>query len=77
MKVKDLISQLQTVDQNIEVFINSDEVTGITTINGSIKEGYFGKAFRSFVGSKKKVLMFTHLTEISTGEVEPTIYWNA
>lgn len=74
MKVKELIEKLKKMDQNALVVINADEVTGIETVVGKIVDGYFGKQFK-LNPKGKDVVTFTHLHEISTGEVVPSTFW--
>lgn len=62
------------MDQNALVVINADEVTGVEPVVGKVTEGYFGKQFR-YNSKGKNVVTFTHLHEISTGEVVPSTYW--
>jgi hypothetical protein len=77
MKVKELIEKLQKMDQNALVFVNVDEVTGVEEVLAKIHDGYFGKQFSysSSPGRGKKAVTFTHLHEISTGEVVPSTSW--
>lgn len=74
MKVKELIENLKQMDQNALVVINADEVTGVEAVVGKVTEGYFGKQFRHNAKGKN-VVTFTHLHEISTGDVVPSSFW--
>lgn len=75
MNVKELIEQLKLVDQKLTVMVHGDEVTGVEVVIGKITQGYYGKEFEANPKSRKNILTFTHLHEISTGEVVPTRYW--
>jgi hypothetical protein len=73
--VKDLIDQLQKLDQNLLVMINNEEVTGVEIVAGKIMDGYFGKFMVRNDKSRTKAVTFTHLHELSSGDVEPSTLW--
>jgi hypothetical protein len=70
VKVKGLIEVLKKLPQNYPVFFpDGHEIVGAEAVVGRITPGYVGDQFRPFPNGKIDAVMFTHTTELSTGEV--------
>ena len=75
MKVAELIEVLKRLPKDAAVFLTDGQaVTGAELVEGRVSEGYFGQQFRRHPSGKVEAVMFTHLTELSTGEVTSTTY---
>jgi hypothetical protein len=74
MKVGELIALLTKLPKNSPVVVAGDEIYGVEVVRGRMKQGYFGRFFTKNSKGKVDAVMFTKLTEFSTGEViESTI----
>ncbi len=69
MNTEDLIKILKSFPGNVEVYFpDGSEVTGAEVTLGKLKEGYYTNYFTIHPKGKIKGVMFTHFTELSTGE---------
>jgi hypothetical protein len=75
VKVAELIEALKRLPKDAPVFLSGGQaVTGAELVDGRVSDGYFGQQFRRHPTGKVEAVMFTHLTELSTGEVSNTTY---
>lgn len=69
MIVHQLIELLKEQPRDALVVINGEAVNGIELQLGKVKPGYYNPEFRKNSKGKTKAVVFTKLSELSTGEV--------